>query len=146
MNKGYALLSAFLVFLLVTSASHENIRDIKKLDLNAEGVNSLSQGALTVDMDFGKFPLYFISNKGQVHEKARFYAKTSRYTLWLTKKGLVFDSVKKVKVDAEVKEETAPFGQILNAFGNDTNKDVPGKVFMQKMRQTLISAKPASIF
>nr|NIM14529.1 hypothetical protein [Candidatus Aminicenantes bacterium]NIM81267.1 hypothetical protein [Candidatus Aminicenantes bacterium]NIN20666.1 hypothetical protein [Candidatus Aminicenantes bacterium]NIN44445.1 hypothetical protein [Candidatus Aminicenantes bacterium]NIN87264.1 hypothetical protein [Candidatus Aminicenantes bacterium] len=42
---------------------------------------------------FGKIPLYFIPNQGQVHEQAKFYARTSRYTLWLTKKGLVFDRV-----------------------------------------------------
>jgi hypothetical protein len=32
-----------------------------------------------------------------VNKKAWFYAKASRYTLWLTKEGLVFDSFKKVK-------------------------------------------------
>jgi hypothetical protein len=42
---------------------------------------------------FGKIPLYFIPNRGQVHEQAKFYARTSRYTLWLTKKGLVFDRI-----------------------------------------------------
>jgi uncharacterized repeat protein (TIGR02543 family) len=47
--------------------------------------------------DFGKIPLYFIPNRGQVDEKALFYAKTSRYTLWLTREGLVFDSARKTK-------------------------------------------------
>jgi|GEM_PF-552795 len=46
------------------------------------------------DMNFGTFPLYFITNKGQVNKKAMFYAKASRYTLWLTKEGLVFDSIR----------------------------------------------------
>jgi hypothetical protein len=36
--------------------------------------------------------LYFIPNKGQVNPEARFYAKTSHYTLWMTKQGLVFDA------------------------------------------------------
>ncbi|NIM16851.1 MAG: hypothetical protein GTO45_33110, partial [Candidatus Aminicenantes bacterium] len=54
--------------------------------------------------DFGKIPLYFIPNKGQVDALARFYARTSRYTLWMTKKGLVFDSIRQVEVKAEVKE------------------------------------------
>jgi hypothetical protein len=44
------------------------------------------------DLNFGKFPLYFIANNGQVDKRAKFYAKASRYTLWLTRKGLVFDS------------------------------------------------------
>ena len=38
--------------------------------------------------------MYFIINKGQVNKKALFYAKASRYTLWITKEGLVFDSHK----------------------------------------------------
>jgi hypothetical protein len=52
---------------------------------------------LTMNPNFGKVPLYFIPNKGQVNEKAKFYAKTSRYTLWMTREGLVFDSVRKVE-------------------------------------------------
>ncbi len=50
-----------------------------------------------MDPGFGKIPLYFIPNQGQVDEKVRFYAKTPAYTLWMTKEGLVFDSVKKVE-------------------------------------------------
>jgi hypothetical protein len=50
-----------------------------------------SKGA-EVEFDYGKIPLYFIPNRGQVHEEVLFYARASRYTLWLTKKGLVFDS------------------------------------------------------
>ncbi|MFC2155187.1 SBBP repeat-containing protein [Acidobacteriota bacterium] len=43
--------------------------------------------------DFGKVPLYFIPNRGQVHKKATFYAGTPGYTLWMTREGLVFDRV-----------------------------------------------------
>ncbi len=50
--------------------------------------------ALDVDINYGKLPLYFIPNAGQVDEKALFYADTSRYTLWLTRNGLVFDSTR----------------------------------------------------
>ncbi len=46
-------------------------------------------------------PIYFISNKGQVNEKALFYAKARYYTIWLTKKGLVFDSIINPKLKAE---------------------------------------------
>jgi len=42
----------------------------------------------------GRIPLYFIHNRGQVNPVARFYAKASRYTLWLTRSGLVFDSTR----------------------------------------------------
>jgi hypothetical protein len=40
---------------------------------------------------FGNIPLYFIPNKGQVNGMVRFYARASRYTLWMTEKGLVFE-------------------------------------------------------
>jgi len=49
--------------------------------------------SLNVIPDYGKIPLYFIPNKGQVDENVLFYAKASRYTLWMTKEGLVFDSI-----------------------------------------------------
>jgi hypothetical protein len=50
-------------------------------------------------VDLGKLPLYFITNKGQVNGKAKFYAKASRYTLWITKEGLVFDSFQSSRRD-----------------------------------------------
>jgi hypothetical protein len=45
--------------------------------------------------DFGRVPLFFIPNQGQVHDQALFYARASRYTLWMTREGLVFDSARK---------------------------------------------------
>lgn len=68
-----------------------------------EGTSNYSEQAreiskpLATQPDFGEIPLYFIPNKGQVNEKALYYSKTSKYTLWLTKKGLVFDAVKRTK-------------------------------------------------
>ncbi len=50
--------------------------------------------------DYGKIPLYFIPNRGQVDGQSLFYAKTSRYTLWITREGLVFDAtINKRKTD-----------------------------------------------
>ncbi len=42
--------------------------------------------------DFGAIPLSFIPNGGQTAPEALFYARASRYTLWVTRTGLVFDS------------------------------------------------------
>jgi hypothetical protein len=109
--------------------------------------------SLRPDINCGKIPLYFVTNKGQVNEKAIFYAKAYRYTLWLTKEGLVFDSVKKVKdndkvkVEAEVKEEAASFGQTINAFGKNTitNKNVPGKVLTPDIHASMHPCSHASM-
>ena len=62
--------------------------------------------SLKMSPDFGRIPLYFIPNEGQVDEKALYYAKASRYTLWLTKEGLVFDSAMKVKKDDDRSHRT----------------------------------------
>ncbi len=48
------------------------------------------------DREYGKTPLYFTHNKGQVNKKAAFYAATSAYTLWVTAEGLVFDSSRRL--------------------------------------------------
>lgn len=88
--------------------------DNSALNVQAKDVTSLS--AVKPDLNFGKFPLYFITNKGQVNQTAAFYAKASRYTLWLTKEGLVFDSIKRGKesgVRGKVKEHTPSPGQSL---------------------------------
>jgi len=44
-------------------------------------------------ISFGKIPLYFIPNAGQVDKRALFYSRTKEYTLWCTYSGLVFDSM-----------------------------------------------------
>ena len=40
---------------------------------------------------YGKLPLYFIENKGQLDPRVRFYVKTSGQTLYFTDEGIVFD-------------------------------------------------------
>jgi len=100
------LMSLYLAF---TFASGKKMTDLKDLDLSVKPKDIQPGSGIKPDIDFGNIPLYFITNKGQVNEKAKFYAKASRYTLWLTKDGLVFDSVKKVEVKAE-KTHPAPSG------------------------------------
>ncbi|MEN8154548.1 MAG: SBBP repeat-containing protein [Acidobacteriota bacterium] len=77
-------LFTFLLFQLPGSVIKEN------------GATPIVQkgGKLTPDINFGNIPLYFIHNKGQMDKKAFFYAKTPGYTLWVTKEGLVFDSIR----------------------------------------------------
>jgi hypothetical protein len=108
------IFTALVFFSTSASVDAEKMQEIKGLDLMVKPQNIDSSGTVKTDLNFGKFPLYFIFNKGQVNKKAKFYAKASRYTLWLTKEGLVFDSFKKVKDKVEVEEgkerHTPPFG------------------------------------
>jgi len=50
-----------------------------------------------ISPNYGNIPLYFVPNEGQVDEKALFLAKTSRYTLWVTKEGFIFDVIGELK-------------------------------------------------
>jgi hypothetical protein len=52
---------------------------------------SISEESFVAATNYGQLPLYFVPNEGQVDEEALFYAKTSHYTLWMTKDGLIFD-------------------------------------------------------
>ncbi|MGD8540217.1 MAG: SBBP repeat-containing protein [Candidatus Aminicenantes bacterium] len=52
--------------------------------------------------------MYFIPNEGQVDERALFYAKASKYTLWLTKEGLLFDSTRRIKKEGAEPKRLSP--------------------------------------
>jgi len=137
----------FLFVLMVFLCSQSSITQTQtlnsKIHQRIEVQNA--QKALKVDFDYGKIPLYFIPNKGQVHEKALFYAKASRYTLWITKQGLVFDRIlerdrlpgirdqkyerdvsKFIFLDSNKNPEVIPLGKTeykVNYFvGNDQSK------------------------
>ncbi len=77
------------------SVSGGKEQGIECLHSTVKALDVKSSAVVKGDPDFGKIPLYFIPNQGQVDGKARFYAKTPRYTLWMTKEGLVFDSMRK---------------------------------------------------
>lgn len=58
---------------------------------------------------YGKLPLYFIENKGQLDPRVRFYVKTSGQTLYFTDEGIVFDLLRGEKA-AEKSTEGAEKG------------------------------------
>jgi hypothetical protein len=91
-----------------------------------------SNPALKPDINFGKIPLYFISNEGQVHKQAKFYAKASRYTLWLTKEGLVFDSAKRSEVRGQKSEGIYKAAHQINKSTNKQGheRDVSRLIFI----------------
>jgi hypothetical protein len=53
---------------------------------------SIPLQAAAPSVSLASFPLEFIPNQGQADPRARFYARTPQYTLWLTDEGLVFDA------------------------------------------------------
>ncbi len=101
-----------LTLLLGTGLAQE-----KALDTPVANVQTIGKTAALAP-DFGKIPLYFIANKGQVDEQARFYARTSRYTLWITPQGMIFDSVKKTKPKEKASYRDVSRLIFLNALPN----------------------------
>ena len=85
-----------LIILISSQSSTTQIRIQKVKNHKAMKARDSSKN-IEVCPDYGKIPLYFIHNEGQVNDKALFYAKTSKYTLWLTKEGLVFDITRRIK-------------------------------------------------
>ena len=88
MRKIFVLSIVVLVGILFIAASVSVSIPGKKVQDNQYPMSGVQKAP-----EFGKIPLYFIPNRGQDDEEAHFYAKTSRYTLWMTEEGLVFDSV-----------------------------------------------------
>jgi len=100
MKNTTQILKISFLFMLLVLLSFQNVISVeaKKQDRTQKIMKTQEKfKSLKKSPDYGKIPLYFIPNKDQVHDKALFYAKASRYTLWLTKEGLVFDSIKRIK-------------------------------------------------
>jgi hypothetical protein len=76
---------------------------------------------------YGRIPLYFIANKGQVNLQAQFYAKASKYTLWMTKNGMVFDS-----------KHTPSFGHVSQEGISKYFRDVSRLVFINANKNPAI--------
>ena len=47
-------------------------------------------GGISADRDFGKMPLYFIENQGQLDKEVGFYVQGSDKTLYFTPRGVTF--------------------------------------------------------
>jgi hypothetical protein len=61
-------------------------------DTDVKGMNGESIKA-RVQKSYGKLPLYFIQNDGQVDERVRFYEKGSGHGVFFTEKGIYFSLV-----------------------------------------------------
>ncbi len=94
MRKKYFIILA-VIFLGISLVSQNTKPDFKELKTINNRVKTPADS--NPGIEYGKIPLYFIPNEGQVNRDAGFYAKASRYTLWMTKSGLVFDTLKKNK-------------------------------------------------
>ena len=101
MKKNLLFVLAVFMGILFVFASGPGAKlvniNMNDLDLNSKPQDIKPGSGVKPDIDFGRIPLYFIFNQGQVNKKAKYYTKASGYSLWLTGGGLVFDSIRKVE-------------------------------------------------
>ncbi|MCP4218274.1 MAG: hypothetical protein GY765_26800, partial [bacterium] len=132
------LISVGLMF-VIASESNGELVDIKNLKSPVPGEKTFDASSpgnavgkrVEPDINFGKIPLYFTANKGQVNARAKFYAKASRYTLWLTKRGLVFDST--LRIGEKAKHTSYGERRLLEAMNENEGtfaRDVSRFVFL----------------
>lgn len=106
-------------------------------------IKAAQKPRVKVEADFYKIPLYFIENRGQVNEQARFYAKTPGYTLWLTTEGLLFDSL---KPGAQKKAAPGPGSRFDRRQQTRYQRDVSGLFFIGANKQSeMIAIEPAAL-
>jgi len=99
MKNVFIIFNFALIGLLVFSTAGKDIKtqEVKNLGLNVKQEHAPLTTQVQTIPDPRYSPLYFIHNQGQVNEQVKFYARTSKYTLWLTKENMVFDSIRKVE-------------------------------------------------
>ncbi len=78
------------------------------------GLDALGKPGWQLQQGYGRLPLYFIRNQGQVDPRASFYARARSYTLWFGADGLVFDRISAVE---NGKKPACPGGQRPEAPG-----------------------------
>ncbi|MCP4154459.1 MAG: hypothetical protein GY757_42435, partial [bacterium] len=124
-----------LMGVLLAFAAIDNKMDVPEPDsrVNSKVVNPKVVQPVTPvkpDINFGEIPLYFITNKGQVNKQAKFYAKASRYTLWLTKEGLIFDSSNKAVLRNKTKKRKNPQAKFYSQASRLVERDVSRLMFL----------------
>ena len=139
MKKVSMISGTVVIFVLLVFLRAENRQDLRYRDSVIQ--KNFARETVKVNPDFGKIPLYFIPNQGQVNENALFYAKTSRYTLWMTKEGLVFDSTIKEKLKRKKeKVEKLKLNTQNSKLKTGIHRDVSRLMFIGANKNPEISA------
>lgn len=132
MRRIYFISSTVLCgVLLIAAAVHQNTN--KSIHPNKQPVSVPAKNGVKTTANLSTMSLYFISNRGQVNSAAKFYAKTSRYTLWLTESSLVFDSYME-----KPGKDWKPGGVVSTARGNGFNRDVSRLRFVGANKKPLM--------
>ncbi|MCX6583196.1 MAG: SBBP repeat-containing protein [Candidatus Aminicenantes bacterium] len=115
MKKIIFLCLVLALFMIVNFAANSGKIQNQALPLTIQGIDNAPVG----------IPLYFIPNQGQVHEKAKFYANTPRYILWVTEEGLTFDSLPGTGVEDKVKPREREVSRLIFLGANPNPGIIP---------------------
>jgi len=99
MSKLISKISLLFMLLILLSFQSSISLEPKIQDQSLQMQQAIRAGEVSksqrINLNYGRMPLHFIHNQGQVNEEALFYAKTIKYTLWVTREELVFDTIRR---------------------------------------------------
>jgi hypothetical protein len=72
------------------------------------GSSPTPEKSLQVQETFGRLPLYFIENRGQVDKRVKFYAQSGGQTTWFTKEGVVVTLTRRLEPPGRGRRLTRP--------------------------------------
>lgn len=88
--------SVLLVGVMLISISPDNTPVVNQKNEAVVGLSNINPRK-AIAPGFGKIPLYFAPNKGQLNDKSKFYSNTSPYILEMISEGLLFDILRKAR-------------------------------------------------
>ncbi len=113
----------------------------EQFNINKTAAGFLNDAVRPAVRNFGEVPLSFIPNRGQVDERTLFYAVTSRYTLWMTKEGLVFDAaIRERSGDDLAKKVAMAAGDIESVLRAEQSEDKPAEYRRDVSRLIFVGA------
>jgi hypothetical protein len=121
-NNGWKLLrwsSVFIPVFIVGIFSSFSRPDATKIGERFPLKRSPASGALRVDKDFGKMPLYFIPNQGQMDARVDYYLQGKDKTIYFTSEGLTY-----VLSESRAEERTGgTTASVKERWGNLTDEN-----------------------
>jgi len=91
MKKGAVIFFGFLVFSVFFGLDQRKPGSPASpvpLAGDPKTAQAIGSSSLKVDRDFGKMPVYFIPNRGQMDERVAFYVQGKDKTIYFTPQGL----------------------------------------------------------
>ena len=103
MRKFWTILSGTMIIVFLAGAGGQG----PKVQTTSFQPSSIpSSAALKIDQDFGKMPLYFIPNHGQMDVRVAYYLQGKDKTIYFTSEGLTY-LLSERRAGEEIAEKTA---------------------------------------